>query len=133
MPGLAIPPHSPRITNYAIAGLMLISAASFAAGLGRVVAGRSTVTAYPTPQAASARDIAAAAIPEATAASETPLVPAQPAPHRRALPAYAPALADDGVSAAASASAGADVAAAAPEAPAAAAPENPAPGLEDPR
>ena len=31
MPGLAIPPHSPRITNYAIAGLMLIAAASFAA------------------------------------------------------------------------------------------------------
>jgi hypothetical protein len=131
MPGLAIPPHSPRITNYAIAGLMLIAAASFAAGLGRVVAARSTVTAFPAPQAASARDIAAAAIPDATPAPETPLVAAPSAPHRRALSAPAPI--DDGVSTAAAGSAGANVVAAAPEAPADAAPASPAPGAEDPR
>jgi hypothetical protein len=124
MTGLQIKPHSHRLSSLAVAGLSLLAAGSFVAGIQREVAGAGGPSPFPAAQASAP---VAGAIPEARPAPEIQ-VAASPPPRRRAVAPVddTPAAEPDAPTAAVAAETppAVDAAAAAPEpAPPPAAPE----------
>jgi hypothetical protein len=112
--GLEIQPHSRRLTGLAVAGLALVAAGSFTAGLARQVGAPAARSPFPPPQAA----VAFAGAPEATPAPDMQLAVAAPPPRRHTARAAAEtASTDDGAVSAADAqtAAAADASATAPD------------------
>jgi hypothetical protein len=79
--GLQIKPHSHRLSGLAVAGLSLLAAGSFVAGIQREVAGAGGPSPFPATQAAAP---VAGAIPEARPAPEIQ-VAASPPPRPHAV------------------------------------------------